>query len=210
MDIVQLIGMVVAATTAIVMHELAHGYVSYRLGDPTAKQMGRLTLNPFAHLDPIGTFSLIVLKFGWAKPVPVNPYYYKNKKKGMVLVGLAGPVTNFLLALTSMIGMVAILMITGGYGEEWVVALFDFLQYSAIINVSLGAFNLIPFPPLDGSKIIGAILPEKTYFGLMRYERYGYMLLLIIMFAGLIDKPINWLMTTIYGGLWDFITFFIR
>lgn len=210
LEIVQLIGMVVAATLAIVMHELAHGYVSYKLGDPTAKQRGRLSLNPFRHLDPIGTFSLIVLKFGWAKPVPVNPYYYKNKKKGMVLVGLAGPVTNFILAFISIIGMQLILVWTGGYAGKWVVALFEFLQYSTIINLSLGTFNLIPFPPLDGSKIIGAVLPEKQYFGMMRYEKYGYILLMILMFTGVLSKPINWVMVHINDILWTITNCFIK
>lgn len=209
MDIIELILMVVAATMAIVMHEVAHGFVSYKFGDPTAKAAGRLTLNPLKHLDPIGTLSLLILHFGWAKPVPVNPYYYKNKKRGMVLVGLAGPMTNFVLAFLSMIAMQLILVWTGGYADEWVVLLFNGLSYSAMINVTLGTFNLIPFPPLDGSKIIGAILPDKLYFGMMRYDRYGYFILMALMVTGLLDKPLNWMMSGMHEILWGLINVFM-
>lgn len=170
---------VVAALFAIILHEIAHGLVSTWLGDPTPKRQGRLSLNPLKHLDPIGTLCLIFFHVGWAKPVVVNPDYYKNKKRGMALVALAGPLMNFLLAIFSIIIM-AIFVKVNTYSNVLII-IYNFLLYFSVINLGLGLFNLIPIPPLDGSRILGAFLKDDTYEQYMKYERYGFIIIAIIL-----------------------------
>lgn len=194
-----------AVLVAITMHEFAHGLVSAKLGDPTPEATGRLSLNPFRHLDPVGVLCLIFFHFGWAKPVQVNPYYYKNKKGGMVAVALAGPLMNFLIAFLCTFGMGIILKTTGGYASEGMYYLFQFLNYGALLNIGLGAFNLIPIPPLDGSKVLGAVLPEQQYFGYMRYERYGGLVLVALLAIGVLDVPLGYMQAGIQNGLWTVV-----
>jgi len=170
---------VVAALFAIILHEIAHGLVSTWLGDPTPKRQGRLSLNPLKHLDPIGTLCLIFFHVGWAKPVVVNPDYYKNKKRGMALVALAGPLMNFLLAIFSIIIM-AIFVKVNAYSDVLII-IYNFLLYFSVINLGLGLFNLIPIPPLDGSRILGAFLKDDTYEQYMKYERYGFIIIAILL-----------------------------
>ncbi len=170
---------VVAALFAIILHEIAHGLVSTWLGDPTPKRQGRLSLNPLKHLDPIGTLCLIFFHVGWAKPVVVNPDYYKNKKRGMALVALAGPLMNFLLAMFSIIIM-AIFVKVNAYSNVLII-IYNFLLYFSVINLGLGLFNLIPIPPLDGSRILGAFLKDDTYEQYMKYERYGFIIIAILL-----------------------------
>ena len=170
---------VVAALFAIILHEIAHGLVSTWLGDPTPKRQGRLSLNPLKHLDPIGTLCLIFFHVGWAKPVVVNPDYYKNKKRGMALVALAGPLMNFLLAIFSIIIM-AIFVKVNAYSNVLII-IYNFLLYFSVINLGLGLFNLIPIPPLDGSRILGAFLKDDTYEQYMKYERYGFIIIAILL-----------------------------
>lgn len=170
---------VVAALFAIILHEIAHGLVSTWLGDPTPKRQGRLSLNPLKHLDPIGTLCLIFFHVGWAKPVVVNPDYYKNKKRGMALVALAGPLMNFLLAIFSIIIM-AIFLKVNAYSNVLII-IYNFLLYFSVINLGLGLFNLIPIPPLDGSRILGAFLKDDTYEQYMKYERYGFIIIAILL-----------------------------
>ena len=176
-----------AAIIAIVFHEVAHGFISYKLGDPTAKKQGRLSLNPIHHLDLMGTLFLIFFRFGWAKPVPVDPRYYRNKKMGMVLVALAGPVMNFIVAF------IAALFsgILSKYGPTPLSGIWEhistFLLILILINLGLGIFNLIPIPPLDGSKILGAILPEDAYFRYMEFERFGFIALLALLYFNVLD-----------------------
>ncbi len=189
--IYELLYTIPAVLLAISLHEFAHGYVSYRLGDPTPKQKGRLSLNPIAHLDLMGTLSLLFFHFGWAKPVLVNPYYYKERKKGMVMVALAGPVMNFLIAFISTFFMGMIIKITGGFAGSFVQYLFKFLNYLNIFNIGLGVFNLIPIPPLDGSKVLGAILPEDKYFKYMQYEKYGTFILIALLYLGVLNTPLG-------------------
>lgn len=199
-----------AALIAISFHEFAHGFVSYKLGDPTPKAMGRLSLNPLAHLDFMGTLCLIFFHFGWAKPVGVNPYYYKNPKKGMVLVGLAGPVMNFILAFLCALIMEIMVKVTGGHVYSNIpVIIFNFLNMCYIINLGLGIFNLIPFPPLDGSKILGGLLPDDIYFGIMKYERYGQLILFGLLFLGVLDTPLNMLNNGISNVIWSIVEFII-
>ena len=170
---------VVAALFAIILHEIAHGLVSTWLGDPTPKRQGRLSLNPLKHLDPIGTLCLIFFHVGWAKPVVVNPDYYKNKKRGMALVALAGPLMNFLLAIFSIIIM-AIFVKVNAYSNVLII-IYNFLLYFSVINLGLGLFNLVPIPPLDGSRILGAFLKDDTYEQYMKYERYGFIIIAILL-----------------------------
>ena len=170
---------VVAALFAIILHEIAHGLVSTWLGGPTPKRQGRLSLNPLKHLDPIGTLCLIFFHVGWAKPVVVNPDYYKNKKRGMALVALAGPLMNFLLAIFSIIIM-AIFVKVNAYSNVLII-IYNFLLYFSVINLGLGLFNLIPIPPLDGSRILGAFLKDDTYEQYMKYERYGFIIIAILL-----------------------------
>lgn len=183
---------------ALVFHELAHGYISHKLGDPTPSRDGRLTLNPMAHLDLFGTICMVVFHFGWAKPVQINSQYYKNRKLGTVLVSLAGPCMNFILAL---IGTLLITLL-----PETIFSLF--LYYFVSINTSLGVFNLIPIPPLDGSKVLGAVLPEEIYFGYMRYEQYGMFLLMILLMTGVLT-PILTVLVNFMFRLYDILLFFI-
>ncbi len=190
---------------ATCFHELAHGYVSYRLGDPTPKETGRLTLNPLLLLDIIGRLCLLVFGFGWAKPVQVNPNYYKNPKRGMVLVALAGPLMNFLLAFTGCLlaGLFTKLGSNGlSFRSQTGYSLFTFgtrfAYYFTILNIGLGSFNLIPFPPLDGSKVLLSLLPERLYFKWMKYERYGQLILMAALFFGVLDRPLYFIQSNLY------------
>ena len=165
-----------AALISIMCHELTHGLFSYLLGDPTPKEQGRLSLNPIKHLDPIGTLCLILFGFGWAKPVMVDPRYYKNPKWGMALVALGGPLANFIIALLS--GLVLTLIQLHAPYTQTIEIIFNFFLYLMLINIGLGVFNLIPIPPLDGSKIIGAVLPDNAYNQYMKYQKYGMIFIL--------------------------------
>lgn len=179
-----------ATLIAITAHEFSHGLVSYWLGDPTPKKDGRLSLNPLHHLDLIGTICLLVFRFGWAKPVMVNPQYYKRPKQGMALTALAGPLMNFLLAFLFLGAYVGLYRLGQGQTEGVLGYLTLLAQYTAIMNIGLGVFNLIPLPPLDGSKVLGAVLPQRIYFQIMRYERYGGLLMIVLLYTGILSKPL--------------------
>lgn len=188
------------------VHECAHGWAAGKLGDPTAKAQGRLTLNPMAHVDPFGALFLILFGFGWAKSVPVNPLYFKNRKKGMALTALAGPASNLLMALAAAIIYDACILLlpisffaTVGYQ-----ILYYFFSSLIVINISLAVFNLIPIPPLDGSRIFGAILPEKWNYTIARYERYIFIALAVLLFAGVLDPVLDFLNHyALQGVLWQ-------
>jgi len=174
---------------AIVFHEVAHGYVAYLLGDPTAKNANRLTLNPFAHIDPVGSiifpgFLLFIRRpvlFGWAKPVPFNPAYFREPKKGIMLVGAAGPLMNFLLAVIS--GVLVRVLGPGGL-------LGLFLVYLCVTNVILGVFNLIPIPPLDGSRVVIGLLPDSLVQGYLQLEKLGFILIFVLLWMGALNRII--------------------
>ncbi len=173
------------------VHELAHGWTAYKLGDNTAKREGRLTFNPIAHIDPIGMVMILIFGFGYAKPVPVNMNNFKNPKSGMALTALAGPASNLIMAFVSMFLHYAFSAFGSGSLIIQIISIFFF--YSAYINVSLGVFNLIPIPPLDGSKILAGVLPDKVYYKYMMYERYVMIALIVLLFTGVLDTPISWL-----------------
>lgn len=188
---------------AISFHEFAHGYVSYKMGDPTPKLDGRLTLNPFKHLDFAGTLCLLFFHMGWAKPVRINTAYYKNKKKGTILVSLAGPCMNFLLAFIS-------LLIYGGiskYGNVYSEAYYIgevLAYYSAVINIGLGLFNLIPFPPLDGSNVLGELIPKVNQF-YYRIRPYRSLILILLLVSGILSTPLNIANNVIINSMWKLV-----
>ncbi len=176
-----------AALISIVFHEMCHGYAAYRLGDPTAKAEGRLSFNPLHHVDPIGLLMLILFRFGWAKPVRVDMRYFKKPKRDMALVSIAGPASNFLLAILSMLFLCV--LSSASVGASWLTAFFSFLT---MISMGLGIFNLIPIPPLDGSKMLGALLPDTIYYKILHYERYGVILLMAALYLGWLDIPLSY------------------
>ncbi len=193
--ILQLIILAPPILLALTVHEFAHGYVAYRLGDPTAKSMGRLTLNPLKHLDPIGTLAFFIIKIGWAKPVPVNPNYFKNPRKDMLWVALAGPVVNLILAIISALSVkvvwfLATILPYSAIAEAILVPLNAVLMASVWINLVLCIFNFLPIPPLDGSKILAGILPPDMARSYASVERYGFVIILVLAFSGLLSKMI--------------------
>ncbi|MGN1123466.1 MAG: site-2 protease family protein [Eubacterium sp.] len=174
------------------IHELAHGFVAYKCGDNTAKYKGRLTFNPFAHLNPIGTIMIFLFGIGYANPVPVNPARLKHPRRDMALISLAGPASNLIMAFISGFIFTALNSFVSEYGTVlWAVAYFFY--YAAMVNVTLAVFNLIPIPPLDGSKILASVLPDKIYFKYMQYERYVMIALMLLLFTGFLDRPISFL-----------------
>lgn len=176
--------------TAFPIHEFAHGYMAYKLGDNTAKYQGRLTINPFAHLDLWGTIMMLTIGFGWAKPVPINPNNFKNRKLGMALTALAGPVSNLIMAYVAMIVFKLICFHTQNSSDIITNLLYMFI-YIVYLNVGLAVFNLLPIPPLDGSRVFSIFLKEDTYFNIMRYEQIIFLVLIVVMNTGVLDTPIS-------------------
>ncbi len=174
---------------ALTVHELAHGYIAYQLGDPTAKNQGRLTLNPLKHLDPLGVLAFIIMKIGWAKPVPINPNYFKNPQQGMLLVALAGPGANVVLAIASAT-LVKFLVLFDMIPLFILQPLVSMLVASVWINIMLAVFNCLPIPPLDGSKVLMGLLPPAALQSYMKLEPFGFILLLILFYTGIIPQLI--------------------
>jgi Zn-dependent protease len=178
-----------AALICVPVHEYAHGYVAWKLGDPTAKQSGRLTLNPLRHFDPVGVVLLILFGFGWARPVPVDTRYFKNPKRDMAITSLAGPLSNFVLAFLMLVLLSASIRIFSY--SAFVQFLINLMLNIALLSIGLGVFNLLPIPPLDGSKILFSFLPERIYYTILRYERYGMIIMIAIIYLGLVTGPLN-------------------
>ena len=179
---------IVSVLLCLTVHETSHGLAAYALGDPTAKRMKRLSFNPIHHIDWLGLASMMICGFGWAKPVPVDMRHFKNPRLGMAVTALAGPVSNFLLALALIFGASRLsLMMSDNIAliGTFTLGFFEFLLTTAILSIGLGLFNLVPIPPLDGSKVLFSILPERAYYILIRFERYGMLLLMLIIWLDL-------------------------
>lgn len=199
-SLLDMVVIVAASLLCITVHETCHGLAAWWMGDDTAKRAGRLSLNPLRHVDLIGLVMMALARFGWAKPVPVDMRKFRNPKAGMALTALAGPVSNVLLALAAM-ALRAVLLVfyfrNPSQGIwEWAVM---FTEYTAVLSAGLAVFNLFPIPPLDGSKVLFALLPNGAYGKLMRYERYGMLLLVVLLLTGVLDTPLYFLR----GGLLD-------
>ena len=210
MDIEGLFYIVPAALLAISGHEFAHGYVSYKMGDPTPKTDGRLSLNPFRHLDLMGTLCLILFRFGWAKPVRINSWYYKDKKKGVFFTAMAGVAANFVMAVAALILMGIIYKVTGGRAGAFVVYLFNLLDCFALMNIGLAVFNLIPIPPLDGSKALGILLFNDENYIERRVHRYGYVVIFILAITGILFIPIQAAQMAVYRFLYAVVRIVLR
>ena len=174
-----------AVLLCLTVHETCHGLAAYALGDPTAKRMRRLSSNPIHHIDWLGLLSMFLCGFGWAKAVPVDMRYFKNPRAGMALTALAGPASNFLLSLLALFLASLIGRLPGAALSGFLVWLFNFLVETAILSIGLGLFNLVPIPPLDGSKVLFSLLPERAYYTLMRYERFGLLIMMVIVWLDL-------------------------
>ncbi len=181
-------------------HEFAHGWVSTKLGDPTPRAEGRLSLNPLRHLDPVGAILMIITGFGWAKPVSVNPMYYKDRKKGMALVAVAGPLANLIMAFAGMVLGMLLLKVFGNTNAAYLIGTITsvFVQ----MNLSFMIFNLIPIPPLDGAKILGMFLPNRTYYKMLEYERYAIILIMVLSLTGAFDAVIGSGVRTVWTLIW--------
>lgn len=179
---------------ALCVHESAHGIAAKWMGDPTAYNLGRISLNPVKHLDPVGAIMMFLFGFGWAKPVPINTRYFRNPKWGMAISALAGPLSNvfcsylFYVAFT-LIGVYAHPTSQAAVTATTALMLLCYVGY--LLNLSLAVFNLIPVPPLDGSRILFVLLPAKAYFAVMKYERYIYIAVMLLVFTGLLDMPLT-------------------
>lgn len=191
---------------SVSFHEFSHAYISYKLGDPTAKNQGRLTMNPLKHLDILGTIMIFVARIGWAKPVPINPTYYKDRKKGTMLVSVAGPLSNIVLSFV--FAFPYIIMSNKIYFNQLEVSFMVEILYNLsylffVININLAIFNIIPVPPLDGSKILSGILPSRYYFKMMQYENYisiGF-LIVIFVFSSQFGRALMFVATPIQRGI---------
>ena len=188
-----------AVLLCLSVHETCHGLAALVLGDPTAKARHRLSLNPLRHIDWLGLAMMFVAGFGWAKPVPVNPNYFKKPKQGMAVTALAGPASNFLLALLAML-ISRLIYLYAPYNPVWQ-TVFDFCLYTvAPLSIGLGLFNLLPLPPLDGSKVLAMFLPDRAYAVWMRYERYGMLVLLVLSFADIGSSLISNAILGVYSA----------
>jgi Zn-dependent protease len=216
MESTQIIGLIISALPiliAITFHEVSHGYVAYKLGDPTAKMLGRLTLNPIPHIDLFGTIILPLMLyyftngrfvFGYAKPVPINPMNFKKPREGMAISAAAGPVTNMLLAAASFMILRGLIIPVGAVSPETVAdavlrPLAMIMQSSIVVNVVLAVFNMIPIPPLDGGRVLTGLLPYKQAMSFSRIEPFGFIIVIVLIYSGIANRIIM-----------PFIAFFLR
>lgn len=198
---------IAASLLCIMFHEVSHGLCALALGDPTAKNAGRLSFNPIKHVDLMGLLMMAIFRFGWAKPVPIDMRRFKHPVSGMAITAAAGPVSNVVLAFLALCIRAAALYVyfrTGGPVSNFLVTFFE---YVAILSVGLAVFNVIPIPPLDGSKILNALLPKNVYYQILRYEKYGFLVLMVILYVGLLDTPLTFCRQALLGGLGQITAF---
>lgn len=203
---------IVGVLLCLTVHEVSHGLAAYALGDPTAKRQRRLSFNPLRHLDPIGTLMMLVASFGWARPVPVDMRYFRHPKLGMSVTALAGPVSNFILAYLVLLVRAAVIPFYELSGNAVLGELIVFCVQIAVLSIGLGLFNLIPIPPLDGSKILESVLPDRVYYVILRYEQVGMLALMVLLWTGVLSGPLydarSWCLSTMSSGtiwLYDLI-----
>lgn len=196
---------VIPALICITLHEMAHGAAALALGDTTAKDAGRLTLNPVKHIDLWGLLMMVICRFGWAKPVPVNMYRFKNPKRGMAITAVAGPLANVLIACAvfALYGFLYLPLYDSAVGEY----ILTGISITAYMSCGLAVFNIFPVPPLDGSKILFSLLNKKQYNFLMRYERYGFLLLIVLIWTGILSGPLQTATAWLYDGLFGIAEF---
>lgn len=194
----QIAAVLVIVFLILPLHEWAHGFVAHKLGDDTAKRQGRLIFNPIASIDPIGALFILLFGFGWAKPVPVNPNNFKNRRVGMALTALAGPVANLLAGLIGALIFAGVVVATDGMGPSWLYYCFN---YFVSINVSLAVFNLLPLPPLDGSKIVGAFLSPKMEMQYYKYQRLVIPVVFVLLVSGILRTPLYLAQDACYDGI---------
>ncbi len=178
---------VAALVVAISIHEAAHAFVAYRLGDPTAKIAGRLTLNPFAHLDPLGTLAMLLVGIGWGKPTPFDPFNLRNVKRDSALISVAGAVSNFILAIVISLPYTISYYFLGRIPQSLAIV-YDYAYIVILLNLLLGVFNLIPVHPLDGFKVLAGLLPRDWYYDFIQTERYGIFILILLLFTGMVSR----------------------
>ncbi len=208
MYLLSLIVSVPAIIISLSFHESAHAFVAYKLGDPTAKNMGRISMNPLKHLDVWGTLCMIFFRFGWAKPVPINSRYFKNPKRDMAISSFAGPVSNLILAVVGLILYAVTNEVIASLPVETVIKydttfylIFCFVYSFYQLNIYLAIFNLIPIPPLDGSRLAFIFLPDKIYWGVMKYERYIMLAMMVLLYTGILSIPLERLASHLMNGL---------
>ena len=201
--LMMLIARVIIILLVLPLHEFAHAWVARLCGDDTADSKGRLTLNPFSHVDPFGAILLLLTGFGWAKPVPINPNRMRNPRTGVIWTSLAGPASNLLIAFVMMIPfrILESIPISSEAMYNTLSIIYSILYFFILVNIGLAVFNLIPIPPLDGSKILYGLLPDSVYFGIMRYENWLSLILFVVLFSGVLDGPLISIRTVIFDGM---------
>ncbi len=208
-QIIQILFSIPCVLIAITFHEFAHGYAAAKLGDPTAESLGRLTLNPLKHLDPIGALCMLFFHFGWAKPVPINTRYFKKPRRDLAITALAGPAVNIMLSFAGMLLCRFLFVVVenpalqgaGEFASTALALLATFLMYFYQLNASFAVFNLLPIPPLDGSRLFSLILPPAWSYKIMQYERYIALGVLVLLYIGVLDGPLSFLVNGLLSGM---------
>ncbi|MDD6876455.1 MAG: site-2 protease family protein [Clostridiaceae bacterium] len=194
---------VCAVILALSVHELCHGLVAYKLGDPTAKNAGRLTLNPLAHLDPLGLVCMVLFRFGWAKPVPIDMRYFRHPRRDMAIVAAAGPVSNLIFGTLCV--FCYYLLVLYAPATAFLSAMATFFATLTVLNVGFAVFNLLPVPPLDGSRVVGLFLPQKWYWKIMQYERYIQVVVMLLLYLGVLTRPLAYARQFVMNGIESFV-----